>query len=66
MYPGVVVYGIYALLTRPHKSWWSWFIHSLAHWVYTFQFIGMTPQVCSRATEREGGERDERRTEKER
>ena len=45
MYPLVAVYAAYALVAKPHKSWWSWFIHSLAHWVYVFQFLGMTPQL---------------------
>ena len=36
---------LYSLVTRPHKSWWSWAIHSLANGVYTFGFISMTPQV---------------------
>jgi len=45
VYPLVAAYALYALLARPHRSWWSWFIHSLAHWVYAFQFLGMTPQL---------------------
>lgn len=45
LYPLVGAWAIYSLVTRPHKSWWSWAIHSLAHAVYTFGFIGMTPQL---------------------
>mmetsp|Transcript_42054 Transcript_42054/g.65763 ORF Transcript_42054/g.65763 Transcript_42054/m.65763 type:complete len:868 (+) Transcript_42054:96-2699(+) len=45
LYPLVAGWAIYSLLTRPHKSWWSWAIHSLANGVYTFGFIAMTPQL---------------------
>mmetsp|Transcript_44827 Transcript_44827/g.89986 ORF Transcript_44827/g.89986 Transcript_44827/m.89986 type:complete len:156 (-) Transcript_44827:47-514(-) len=45
LYPLVIAWAMYSLITRPHKSWWSWAIHSLAHAVYTFGFIGMTPQL---------------------
>jgi hypothetical protein len=27
------------------QGWWSWLINTAAYWVYTFQFLGMTPQL---------------------
>jgi hypothetical protein len=45
LYPLVVAWAIYSLFTEAHKSWWSWAIHALAHGVYTFGFVLMTPQL---------------------
>ena len=45
LYPLVGAWALYSLLTKPHKSWWSWAVHSLANGVYTFGFIAMTPQL---------------------
>jgi len=45
IYPLVVGLAIYSLLNYTYKSWWSWFISSLADAVYFFGFISMTPQL---------------------
>eukprot|EP01135_Chromosphaera_perkinsii_P004161 Nk52_evm68s270 gene=Nk52_evmTU68s270 len=41
----VLVYSLYSLLFREHRSWYSWIINSLANSVYTFGFAIMTPQL---------------------
>lgn len=45
MYPIVAATAVYNLVHYPQKSWWGWVIGSLAHGVYTFGFIMMTPQL---------------------
>ncbi len=39
-------YGIYSLIYKPHKSWYSWVINTLVGCVYTFGFILLCPQAC--------------------
>lgn len=45
LYPLVASTAVYNLIYYPQKSWWGWAIGSLAHGVYTFGFIMMTPQL---------------------
>lgn len=45
VYPCVIGLAIYSLLNYKYKSWWTWFISSLADSVYFFGFISMTPQL---------------------
>jgi hypothetical protein len=45
LYPLVLMMAIYSLIHSSYKSWWSWFISSLADASYTFGFINMFPQV---------------------
>jgi hypothetical protein len=45
VYPCVLGLAIYSLLNYRYKSWWTWFISSLADSVYFFGFISMTPQL---------------------
>lgn len=45
LYPLVIGYSIYALITQSHKSWYSWILNSLVGAVYTFGFILMCPQL---------------------
>lgn len=45
MYPLVFSSSVYSLIYYPQKSWWGWVIGSLAHGVYTFGFVMMTPQL---------------------
>uniref|UniRef100_A0A915I7N0 Lipid scramblase CLPTM1L n=1 Tax=Romanomermis culicivorax TaxID=13658 RepID=A0A915I7N0_ROMCU len=37
--------AVYSLLYVPHKSWYSWFVQSLANAVYAFGFLFMLPQL---------------------
>ena len=43
--PLVAGWALYALVSYPHRSWYSWVVSSLADAVYLFGFISMTPQV---------------------
>lgn len=45
IYPCVMGLAIYSLLHYQYKSWWTWFVSSLADSVYFFGFISMTPQL---------------------
>ncbi|XP_058808355.1 lipid scramblase CLPTM1L [Phymastichus coffea] len=45
LYPLVGLGAIYSLLYLPHKSWYSWCIHSMANGVYAFGFLFMLPQL---------------------
>ena len=45
IYPCVAGLAIFSLLNYKYKSWWTWFISSLADSVYFFGFISMTPQL---------------------
>lgn len=39
LYPLVICFGVYTLVYREHKSWYSWVLSSLTGCVYTFGFI---------------------------
>ena len=43
--PLVAGWALYALVSYPHRSWYSWVVSSLADAVYLFGFISMTPQL---------------------
>mmetsp|Transcript_1433 Transcript_1433/g.1717 ORF Transcript_1433/g.1717 Transcript_1433/m.1717 type:complete len:162 (-) Transcript_1433:23-508(-) len=45
LYPLSVCWGVYCLVHYQYKSWWSWFISSLADFAYTFGFLNMMPQI---------------------
>lgn len=45
VYPLVVGTALHSMLYSQHKSWWSWFISSMADSVYLFGFVSMTPQL---------------------
>jgi len=45
IYPLAGVWGMYSLVNYEHKSWWSWFISSLADFAYAFGFVNMLPQI---------------------
>lgn len=45
LYPAVVGLGVWSLVYHEHRSWWSWVIQTLAHGVYLWGFIAMTPQL---------------------
>ncbi|XP_049781476.1 cleft lip and palate transmembrane protein 1-like protein [Schistocerca cancellata] len=45
LYPCCILGAIYSLLYVPHKSWYSWSIHSLVNGVYVFGFLFMLPQL---------------------
>nr|CAD7268058.1 unnamed protein product [Timema shepardi] len=45
LYPLCVGGALYSLLYEPHKSWYSWTVHSLVNGVYTFGFLFMLPQL---------------------
>ncbi|XP_068084776.1 lipid scramblase CLPTM1L isoform X2 [Anabrus simplex] len=45
LYPICLIGAIYSLLYEPHKSWYSWTIHSLVNGVYAFGFLFMLPQL---------------------
>ena len=51
LYPLVLGYGVYSLMYKAHKSWYSWVLNSLVGAVYTFGFILMCPQVRMRSCE---------------
>ena len=44
-FPLVIAYSIYSLIYEKHKSWYSWVLGTAVGFVYTFGFIGMTPQL---------------------
>jgi hypothetical protein len=43
--PMVVGWALYALVSYPHRGWYSWVVGSLADAVYLFGFVMMTPQL---------------------
>ncbi|KAI5639733.1 cleft lip and palate transmembrane protein 1 (CLPTM1) domain-containing protein [Phthorimaea operculella] len=45
LYPLCVAGAIYSLIYEPHKSWYSWAIHSIVNCVYAFGFLLMLPQL---------------------
>jgi len=45
LYPLVAGWAVYSLVTRAHRSWWSWLIESAANGVYAFGFLMMMPQI---------------------
>lgn len=45
LYPLVIGGALYSLFYSPHKSWYSWVIHSLVNGVYAFGFLFMLPQL---------------------
>lgn len=45
LYPLSAFWGLYNLYHYSYKSWWSWFVSSLADFAYTFGFINMWPQI---------------------
>lgn len=45
LYPAVAGLGAWSLYYHEHRSWWSWVIQTLAHGVYLWGFIAMTPQL---------------------
>jgi len=45
LYPISLCWGMYNLYHYSYKSWWSWFISSMADFAYTFGFINMLPQI---------------------
>ncbi|XP_063220844.1 lipid scramblase CLPTM1L [Bacillus rossius redtenbacheri] len=45
LYPLCVGGAVYSLLYEPHKSWYSWTVHSLVNGVYAFGFLFMLPQL---------------------
>ncbi|XP_077299967.1 lipid scramblase CLPTM1L [Arctopsyche grandis] len=45
LYPICVCGAVYSLIYQPHKSWYSWTLHSMVNGVYAFGFIFMLPQL---------------------
>ncbi|KAK7874007.1 hypothetical protein R5R35_013418 [Gryllus longicercus] len=45
LYPLCIGGAVYSLLYQPHKSWYSWSVHSLVNGVYAFGFLFMLPQL---------------------
>lgn len=45
VYPAMACCCVYNLTKYSYKSWWSWFISSLADFAYGFGFINMLPQI---------------------
>lgn len=43
--PVIVAFSLYRLVTQPFRSWYSWFVLSLAICAQTGGFVVMTPQV---------------------
>jgi hypothetical protein len=43
--PAIVGVAVYSLIHLSYKSWYSWFLSSLADSVYFFGFISLTPQL---------------------
>ena len=43
--PLVAGWALYALVSYPHRSWYSWLVSSLADAIYLFGFVMMTPQL---------------------
>ncbi|XP_049875138.1 cleft lip and palate transmembrane protein 1-like protein [Pectinophora gossypiella] len=45
LYPLCVAGAIYSLVYEPHRSWYSWALHSVVNGVYAFGFLFMLPQL---------------------
>ncbi|XP_013188755.2 lipid scramblase CLPTM1L [Amyelois transitella] len=45
LYPLCVAGAVYSLVFEPHKSWYSWALHSIVNGVYGFGFLFMLPQL---------------------
>lgn len=45
LYPLCAAGAVYSLLYEPHKSWYSWALHSIVNGVYAFGFLFMLPQL---------------------
>ncbi|KAJ8735387.1 hypothetical protein PYW07_007007 [Mythimna separata] len=45
LYPLCFAGAIYSLVYEPHKSWYSWALHSIVNGVYAFGFLFMLPQL---------------------
>lgn len=45
LYPLCIGGAVYSLLYEPHKSWYSWGLHSVVNGVYAFGFLFMLPQL---------------------
>ncbi|KAG7311005.1 hypothetical protein JYU34_003858 [Plutella xylostella] len=45
LYPLCVAGAVYSLIYEPHKSWYSWALHSTVNGVYAFGFLFMLPQL---------------------
>uniref|UniRef100_A0A2H1X215 Lipid scramblase CLPTM1L n=1 Tax=Spodoptera frugiperda TaxID=7108 RepID=A0A2H1X215_SPOFR len=45
LYPLCIAGAIYSLVYEPHKSWYSWALHSIVNGVYAFGFLFMLPQL---------------------
>ncbi|CAG4979715.1 unnamed protein product [Parnassius apollo] len=45
LYPLCIAGAIYSLVYEPHKSWYSWALHSVVNGVYAFGFLFMLPQL---------------------
>ncbi|CAK1544522.1 unnamed protein product [Leptosia nina] len=45
LYPLCVAGAFYSLYYEPHKSWYSWALHSVVNGVYAFGFLFMLPQL---------------------
>ncbi|CAG9796774.1 unnamed protein product [Diatraea saccharalis] len=45
LYPLCIAGAIYSLIYEPHKSWYSWALHSVVNGVYAFGFLFMLPQL---------------------
>ncbi|CAH0405523.1 unnamed protein product [Chilo suppressalis] len=45
LYPLCIAGAVYSLIYEPHKSWYSWALHSVVNGVYAFGFLFMLPQL---------------------
>ncbi|CAH0592273.1 unnamed protein product [Chrysodeixis includens] len=45
LYPLCIAGAGYSLVYEPHKSWYSWALHSIVNGVYAFGFLFMLPQL---------------------
>ncbi|KAM3967657.1 lipid scramblase CLPTM1L [Aphomia sociella] len=45
LYPLCAAGAVYSLVYEPHKSWYSWALHSIVNGVYAFGFLFMLPQL---------------------
>lgn len=45
LYPLCLAGAVYSLIYEPHKSWYSWALHSVVNGVYAFGFLFMLPQL---------------------
>ncbi|KAL0901784.1 hypothetical protein ABMA27_006957 [Loxostege sticticalis] len=45
LYPLCLAGAVYSLVYEPHKSWYSWALHSVVNGVYAFGFLFMLPQL---------------------